>query len=91
MLPGHLPAAGNVALSLRPATPVTRSVHSHEWPDCSVESLREGLPVLPTVLITSAIAPPAAMPALKMADSGMRMITTKAGIFFWVGQGLRIL
>ena len=27
------------------------------------------------------------MPALRMTSSGMRAITTKAGIFFWAGQG----
>lgn len=27
------------------------------------------------------------MPTLRMTDSGMRAITTKAAIFFWVGQG----
>jgi len=41
----------------------------------------------PTVLITSAISPPANMPALRMTGSGIRAITTKAAIFFWVGQG----
>jgi hypothetical protein len=41
----------------------------------------------PTVLITSAIAPPANTPMLRMTDSNMRAITTKAAIFFWVGQG----
>lgn len=43
--------------------------------------------VTPTVLITSAISPPANTPALRMTDSGMRAVTTKAGIFFWAGQG----
>lgn len=41
----------------------------------------------PTILITSAISPPENTPALRMTDSGMRAITTKAGIFFWAGQG----
>jgi hypothetical protein len=40
-----------------------------------------------TLLITTAIAPPANTPMLRMADSNMRSITTKAAIFFWVGQG----
>jgi hypothetical protein len=39
------------------------------------------------ILITSAIAPPANTPMLRMTDSTMRSITTKAAIFFWVGQG----
>lgn len=43
--------------------------------------------VTPTVLITSALAPPANTPALRMTGSGIRTITTKAAIFFWVGQG----
>jgi hypothetical protein len=43
--------------------------------------------MFPTILITSAIAPPANTPALRMTDSNMRSITTKAAIFFWVGQG----
>lgn len=41
----------------------------------------------PTILITSAISPPVNTPALRMTGSGMRAITTKAAIFFWVGQG----
>jgi hypothetical protein len=41
----------------------------------------------PTVLITSAISPPVNTPALRMTDSGMRAMTTKAAIFFWAGQG----
>lgn len=41
----------------------------------------------PTVLITSAISPPVNTPALRMTGSGIRAITTKAAIFFWVGQG----
>jgi hypothetical protein len=43
--------------------------------------------MLPTLLITSAIAPPANTPMLKMTNRDMRAITTKAAIFFWVGQG----
>jgi hypothetical protein len=43
--------------------------------------------MLPTLLITSAIAPPANTPALRMTDPNMRAITTKAAVFFWVGQG----
>lgn len=41
----------------------------------------------PTVLITSAISPPANTPALRMTGSAVRSITTKAAIFFWAGQG----
>lgn len=41
----------------------------------------------PTVLITSAISPPVGMPALRMTDSGVRAMTTKAAIFFWAAQG----
>ena len=43
--------------------------------------------MLPTVLITSAIAPPANTPTLGMTDRNVRAITTKAAIYFWVGQG----
>ena len=43
--------------------------------------------MLPTVLITSAIAPPANTPMLGMTDHNLRAITTKAAIYFWVGQG----
>jgi hypothetical protein len=41
----------------------------------------------PTVLITSALAPPVNTPTLRMIGSDIRAITTKAAIFFWVGQG----
>lgn len=43
--------------------------------------------MFPTLLITSAMAPPANTPTLKMTDRNMRSITTKAAIFFWVAQG----
>jgi len=39
------------------------------------------------ILITTAIAPPANTPTLRMSDSNMRSVTTRAAIFFWVGQG----
>jgi hypothetical protein len=45
--------------------------------------------MLPTILITSAVAPPANMPMLRMTDRNMRAITTKAAIYFWAGQGLK--
>src|SRR3569833_2226382 len=41
----------------------------------------------PTVLITSALSPPSNTPMLRMTDSNMRSITTRAAVFFWVGQG----
>lgn len=41
----------------------------------------------PTILITSAISPPSNTPMLRMTDSNMRSITTRAAVFFWVGQG----
>lgn len=41
----------------------------------------------PTLLITSAIAPPVNTPLLRMCDRNMRAIATKAAIFFWVAQG----
>ena len=44
-----------------------------------------------TILITTAISPPANTPALRMTDSNMRSITTKAAIYFWVGQGQKNL
>jgi len=44
-----------------------------------------------TILITTAIAPPVNTPVLRMTDSNMRSITTKAAIYFWVGQGLKSL
>ena len=44
-----------------------------------------------TILITTAIAPPANTPALRMTDSNMRSITAKAAIYFWVGQGQKRL
>jgi hypothetical protein len=44
-----------------------------------------------TILITTAITAPANTPALRMTDSNMRSITTKAAIYFWVGQGLKNL
>ena len=40
-----------------------------------------------TILITTAIAAPANTPMLRMTDSNMRSITTKAALYFWVGQG----
>jgi hypothetical protein len=43
--------------------------------------------MLPTILITSAIAPPPNTPMLRMTDSNMRSITTRAAVFFWIGQG----
>lgn len=43
----------------------------------------------PTILITSAISPPSNTPTLRMTDSNMRSITTRAAVFFWVGQGLQ--
>jgi len=43
--------------------------------------------MLTPVLVTSALAPPANTPVLRMTDSNMRALTTKAAIFFWVGQG----
>jgi hypothetical protein len=49
----------------------------------------DGSSMLPTVLITSAISPPSNTPMLRMTDSNMRSITTRAAIFFWVGQGLQ--
>ncbi len=49
----------------------------------------DGSNMLPTVLITSAIAPPSNTPMLRMTDSNMRSITTRAAVFFWVGQGLQ--
>lgn len=45
----------------------------------------------PTILITSAISPPDRMPALRMADSGLRAVATKAAIFFWAAQGQKNL
>jgi hypothetical protein len=44
-----------------------------------------------TILITTAISAPANTPALRMTDSNMRSITTKAAIYFWVGQGQKRL
>jgi hypothetical protein len=44
-----------------------------------------------TILITTAILAPANTPALRMTDSNMRSITTKAAIYFWVGQGHKSL
>jgi hypothetical protein len=40
-----------------------------------------------TILITTAIAAPANTPMLRMTDSNMRSITTKAALYFWAGQG----
>jgi hypothetical protein len=40
-----------------------------------------------TILITTAIAAPANTPALRMTDNNMRAVTTKAALYFWVGQG----
>ena len=42
-----------------------------------------------TVLITTAIAPPAGMPYLKITNVATRQLTTKAGIFFWAAQGIQ--
>jgi len=41
-----------------------------------------------TVLITTAIAPPAGMPYLKITNVATRHLTTKAAIFFWAAQGV---
>jgi len=43
--------------------------------------------MLPTILITAAISPPSNTPSLRMTDRNMRSITTRAAVFFWVGQG----
>ncbi|MBT8603523.1 hypothetical protein G6662_02885 [Polynucleobacter paneuropaeus] len=43
------------------------------------------------VLITSAIAPPENMMSLAMKDVDLRKVTTKASIYFWVGQGVKEL
>ncbi|QWD13593.1 hypothetical protein G6703_04980 [Polynucleobacter paneuropaeus] len=43
------------------------------------------------LLITSAIAPPSNFSLLAMQNSDMRKATTKASIFFWVGQGIKEL
>ena len=45
--------------------------------------------MLPPILITTAISPPSNTPMLRMTDSNMRSITTRAAIFFWVGLGLQ--
>lgn len=42
-----------------------------------------------TVLITTAIAPPDNMPYLAMTDRATRLLTTKAGIFFWAAFGVK--
>jgi len=47
--------------------------------------------MLPPILITTAISPPSNTPMLRMTDSNMRSITTRAAVFFWVGQGLQRL
>ncbi|MBT8548823.1 hypothetical protein G6688_07880 [Polynucleobacter paneuropaeus] len=41
------------------------------------------------ILVTSAITPPQDFSALAMQDANMRMATTKASIFFWVGLGVK--
>ncbi len=41
-----------------------------------------------TVLITTATAPPAGMPYLKMTNVATRLLTAKAAIFFWAAQGV---
>ena len=41
-----------------------------------------------TVLITTAIAPPENMPYLAMTNQATRLLTTKAGIFFWAAFGV---
>lgn len=41
-----------------------------------------------TVFMTTAIAPPANMPYLAMTEMAPRLLTTKAGIFFWAALGV---
>ncbi|MDR3220733.1 MAG: hypothetical protein LBU46_01815 [Candidatus Accumulibacter sp.] len=44
-----------------------------------------------TVLITTALRPPDAMPFLEMKNVAARTIATKAAIFFWAAQGIKNL
>lgn len=42
-----------------------------------------------TVLITTAIRPPAGVPYLEMSDASTRTIATRTGIFFWASQKVK--